>query len=79
MGVFVETGILFSYACIAMLVGMSGTSFAVGVFYASVWFPAEQQGLALGIVSMGNMGNAVAAMTLPYISKTAGFDARASR
>ncbi len=54
---------------------MSGTSFAVGVSYASVWFPAEQQGLALGIVSMGNMGNAVAAMTLPYISKTAGFDA----
>ena len=59
----------------ALLVGMSGTSFAVGVSYASVWFPAEQQGLALGIVSMGNMGNAVAAMTLPYISKTAGFDA----
>lgn len=59
----------------ALLVGMSGTSFAVGVSYASVWFPAEQQGLALGIVSMGNMGNAVAAMTLPYISKAAGFDA----
>lgn len=59
----------------ALLVGMSGTSFAVGVSYASVWFPPEQQGLALGIVSMGNMGNAVAAMTLPYISKTAGFDA----
>ena len=55
----------------ALLVGMSGTSFAVGVSYASVWFPPEQQGLALGIVSMGN---AVAAMTLPYISKTAGFD-----
>lgn len=52
----------------ALLVGMSGTSFAVGVSYASVWFPPEQQGLALGIVSMGNMGNAVAAMTLPYIS-----------
>ena len=58
----------------ALLVGMSGTSFAVGVSYASVWFPPEQQGLALGIVSMGNMGNAVAAMTLPYISKAAGFD-----
>ncbi len=58
----------------ALLIGMSGTSFAVGVSYASVWFPPEQQGLALGIVSMGNMGNAVAAMTLPYISKAAGFD-----
>lgn len=59
----------------AFLVGMSGTSFAVGVSYASVWFPKEQQGLALGIVSMGNMGNAVASMTLPYISKSYGFTA----
>lgn len=59
----------------ALLVGMAGTSFAVGVSYASVWFPPEQQGLALGIVSMGNMGNAVAALTLPSISKGYGFDA----
>lgn len=59
----------------ALLVGMAGTSFAVGVSYASVWFPPQQQGLALGIVSMGNMGNAVAALTLPWISKTHGFDA----
>lgn len=59
----------------ALLVGMAGTSFAVGVSYASVWFPKEQQGLALGIVSMGNMGNAVAALTLPYISKSHGFTA----
>lgn len=59
----------------ALLVGMAGTSFAVGVSYASVWFPKEQQGLVLGIVSMGNMGNAVAALTLPYISKSHGFTA----
>lgn len=59
----------------ALLVGMAGTSFAVGVSYASVWFPKEQQGLALGIVSMGNMGNAVASMTLPYIAKSHGFSA----
>ena len=62
----------------ALLVGMAGTSFAVGVSYASVWFPKEQQGLALGIVSMGNMGNAVAALTLPYISKSHGFTDRKS-
>lgn len=59
----------------ALLVGMAGTSFAVGVSYATVWFPARQQGLVLGIVAMGNMGNAVAALTLPYISKGYGFDA----
>lgn len=59
----------------ALLVGMAGTSFAVGVSYATVWFPARQQGLVLGIVAMGNMGNAVAALTLPYVSKGYGFDA----
>lgn len=59
----------------ALLVGMAGTSFAVGVSYATVWFPKRQQGLVLGIVSMGNMGNAVAALTLPYISKSYGFNA----
>ena len=58
----------------ALLVGMAGTSFAVGVSYASVWFPPEKQGLALGIVSMGNMGNAVAALTLPSISTSYGFN-----
>lgn len=57
----------------ALLVGMAGTSFAVGMSYASVWFPPEKQGLALGIVSMGNMGNAVAALTLPSISTSYGF------
>lgn len=31
----------------ALFVGMAGTSFAVGVSYASAWFPAEKQGLAL--------------------------------
>ncbi len=58
----------------ALFVGMAGTSFAVGVSYASAWFPAEKQGLALGIVAMGNMGNAVAALTLPWISKSQGFN-----
>lgn len=59
----------------ALLVGMAGTSFAVGVSYASVWFPPEQQGFALGIVAMGNTGNAVAALTLPKISASYGFTA----
>lgn len=59
----------------ALFVGMAGTSFAVGVSYASAWFPAEKQGLALGIVAIGNLGNAVAALTLPWISKGYGFNA----
>ncbi|ANZ66083.1 nitrate/nitrite transporter [Secundilactobacillus paracollinoides] len=58
----------------ALFVGMAGTSFAVGVSYASAWFPAEKQGMALGIVGMGNMGNAIAALTLPRISASHGFN-----
>lgn len=59
----------------ALLVGMAGTSFAVGVSYASAWFPPEKQGVTLGIVGMGNMGNAIAALTLPNISTNFGFQA----
>ncbi|WP_125979906.1 nitrate/nitrite transporter [Loigolactobacillus iwatensis] len=53
---------------VALLLGMSGTSFAVGISYVSVWFPPERQGLVLGIASLGNIGNAVAALTLPRIA-----------
>ena len=52
---------------VALLLGMSGTSFAVGISYVSVWFPPERQGLVLGIASLGNIGNAISALTLPRI------------
>ncbi|GBG96735.1 nitrate/nitrite transporter [Lactococcus termiticola] len=52
---------------VALLLGMAGTSFAVAISYVSVWFPAEKQGLVLGIAGMGNIGNAVSALILPTI------------
>lgn len=52
---------------VLLLLGMAGTSFAVAISYVSVWFPAEKQGLALGIAGMGNIGNAVSALILPSI------------
>lgn len=52
---------------IGLLLGMAGTSFAVAISYVSVWFPAEKQGLVLGIAGMGNIGNAVSALILPSI------------
>jgi NNP family nitrate/nitrite transporter-like MFS transporter len=54
---------------VALLLGMSGTSFAVGISYVSVWFPPERQGLVLGIASLGNLGNAISALTLPRIAQ----------
>ncbi|WP_416353342.1 nitrate/nitrite transporter [Agrilactobacillus fermenti] len=55
---------------LAFLLGMSGTSFAVAISYVSVWYPPEKQGLVLGIAGVGNIGNAVAALTLPKISQS---------
>ncbi len=54
---------------LAFLLGMSGTSFAVAISYISVWYPPEKQGLVLGLAGMGNIGNAVAALSLPKISQ----------
>ncbi|MDD9149613.1 NarK/NasA family nitrate transporter [Sporolactobacillus sp. CQH2019] len=60
---------------LALLLGMAGTSFAVGISYVSVWFPPERQGAVLGIAGLGNIGNAVAALTLPRIQLAAGLSA----
>jgi NNP family nitrate/nitrite transporter-like MFS transporter len=48
-----------SYASLVawgFVVGCAGTSFPVGVAFTSKWFRAEQQGTALGIYGMGNVG-----------------------
>lgn len=45
--------------------GIAGTSFAVGIAYTSVWFPAHQQGTVLGIFGAGNTGAALTAMIAP--------------
>ena len=47
----------------ALLLGVSGASFAVGVPFVNSWFPPEKRGTALGIFGMGNLGTAIAAFT----------------
>ncbi len=56
----------------AFLLGMAGTSFAVGIAYVSKFFPQDKQGLVLGIVALGNFGTAVAGFTLPVLSGSLG-------
>ena len=51
-----------------LLLGMSGTSFSVGVGFTSKWFPPEKQGLALGIYGAGNAGQSLALMGVPLLS-----------
>jgi len=47
--------------------GFTGTSFAVGIAYTSVWFPKERQGLALGIFGAGNAGAALTSLGAPHV------------
>lgn len=49
------------------LIGVAGTSFSVGVAFASRWFPAKYQGTALGIYGMGNIGQSVAVFGAPAL------------
>jgi NNP family nitrate/nitrite transporter-like MFS transporter len=50
-----------------LLFGVSGTSFAVGIAYTSVWFPREKQGTALGIFGAGNAGAAITSFGAPHL------------
>ncbi len=47
--------------------GISGSSFAAGVAFTSLWYPRERQGAALGIFGAGNVGSALTAMFAPSI------------
>lgn len=61
----VETYNMFLVA--ALGVGLAGGSFAVGVAYVSRWYPKEQQGTALGIFGMGNVGAAITNFGAPIL------------
>lgn len=47
--------------------GVAGASFAAGVAYTSLWFPAHQQGTTLGIFGIGNVGAAITTLLAPQI------------
>jgi len=47
--------------------GMTGTSFAVGIAFTSVWFPKRLQGTALGIFGAGNAGAALTLLGAPTL------------
>ncbi len=57
----------------ALGVGLAGGSFAVGVAYVSRFFPAAQQGTALGIFGVGNVGAAVTKFLAPFVLLAGGW------
>lgn len=66
----VGTSLASGFAALALtglVFGMSGTGFACGIAYSSLWFPKERQGTALGIFGMGNAGSAVTSLGAPHL------------
>src|ERR1044071_1701302 len=50
---------------VGFLLGLAGSSFAIGVGYVSRWTPAERQGSALGVYALGNIGQSAAVFLGP--------------
>jgi NNP family nitrate/nitrite transporter-like MFS transporter len=54
------------------LLGVSGSSFAVGVAYVSKWFSAARQGTALGVYGLGTGGQSLAVFLGPVLAESFG-------
>lgn len=64
-----------SYAAllgVGFLLGIAGSSFAVGVPFVAGWYKKERQGFALGVYGVGNIGSAVAAFSVPGVVNSFG-------
>src|SRR5579864_8910682 len=58
---------------VGLLLGVAGASFAAAMPMASRWYPAEQQGLVMGIVGAGNGGTALATFFAPRLVPLVGW------
>lgn len=60
---------------VGLLLGIAGGSFAVSIPLASRWFPAESQGVAMGIAGAGNAGTVVCTLVAPRLAQHLGWHA----
>lgn len=58
---------------IGFMLGIAGASFAVALPLAGRWYPAEHQGLAMGIAGAGNSGTLIATLFGPRIAQHYGW------
>jgi MFS transporter, NNP family, nitrate/nitrite transporter len=54
---------------LGFLLGVTGSSFAVGVPFVNRWYGKERQGFALGVYGMGMGGTVLAALSAPKLAK----------
>jgi nitrate/nitrite transporter NarK len=57
----------------AFLIGMAGSSFAVGAAFVSRWTSPARQGTALGIYGLGTMGQSLAVFAGPVVASRWGW------
>src|SRR6476646_4423251 len=58
----------------AFLLGMAGSSFAIGAAFVSRWTAAGNQGTALGIYGLGTMGQSLAVFVGPIVAARFGWE-----
>lgn len=58
----------------ALLLGLAGSSFAVGVGFISPWFPPSRQGASLGIYGLGNAGQSLVVFLGPLLASRFGWE-----
>ena len=68
------TGSYRSLLIAAFLIGMAGSSFAVGAAFVSRWTSPDRQGTALGIYGLGTMGQSLAVFVGPVVATRVGWE-----
>jgi nitrate/nitrite transporter NarK len=69
------TGTYRSLLVAAFLIGMAGSSFAIGAAFVSRWTAPAKQGTALGIYGLGTMGQSLAVFVGPVVAARFGWEA----
>ena len=64
---------LWELCLVGFLLGIAGASFAVALPLAGRWYPAEHQGLAMGIAGAGNSGTLIATFFGPRLAQRYGW------
>ncbi len=59
---------------LAVVLGVAGASFAIALPMVSYWYPAEHQGVALGIAGAGNSGTVLASLLAPTLAVAFGWN-----
>lgn len=65
---------LSAYLWLGLWIGISGTSFTIGIRYVTDWFETNRQGTVMGIFGAGNTGSAITLILAPYIVENWGWN-----